>query len=226
MKKLLFILALAVLPALTFAQGAGGHVKRPVKKVQKSSPQRIQKKTTAQPAKDSPASMQTKPPPAVSQAIRQFFPVWGITLNETTIKQAKSMGYKVETHDDGSKSIYSHEISFRDDDKDGYFDHLFGYSPINVMKGFELSEEWKSKGFSWDNSYDRWIQVFKDLGFSINVIDEPKTKEFQGQKILRGSFMAISPDKTLEFLLGFHGGKDGYLTSSPRTLFSMAVGAK
>lgn len=31
MKKLLFILALAVLPALTFAQGAGGQIKRPVK---------------------------------------------------------------------------------------------------------------------------------------------------------------------------------------------------
>ena len=100
MKKLLFILVLAILPALTFAQGAGGQIKRPVKKVQQSSPRRAQAKKTAQPAKDSPASVPAKTPPIVSQAIRQFFPAWGITLNETTIKQAKSMGYKIETDED------------------------------------------------------------------------------------------------------------------------------
>ena len=219
MKKLLFILALAILPALTFAQGAGGQIKRPVKKTQQSSSQRTQTKKTAQPAKDSPASVPSKTPPVVSQAIRQFFPVWGITLNETTIKQAKSMGFKVETYEDGVNHVYSHGIDFRDDDKDGYFDHLLGYH-----FSFEIPEEWKSKGFSWDNSYDRWIQVFKDLGFSINVERELKVEEFQGRKTLSAMVIATSLDNTLKFVLGFCCGENGYQTSSPRTLSSIAVG--
>ena len=55
MKKCLLILLVVLLPQLTFAQGAGGQIKRPVKKVQQSSPRRAQAKKTAQPAKDSPA---------------------------------------------------------------------------------------------------------------------------------------------------------------------------
>lgn len=219
MKKLLFILVLAILPALTFAQGAGGQIKRPVKKVQQSSPRRAQAKKTAQPAKDSPASVPAKTPPIVSQAIRQFFPAWGITLNETTIKQAKSMGYKIETDEDGSKHCLTHNIDFRDDDKDGYFDHLFGYR----FTGFEIPEGWKSKGFSWDNSYDRWIQVFKDLGFSISIERGPTVEEVHGRKSLLAMVCADSPDKTLSFVLGFFAGEDGYLTSSPKTLSSIAV---
>ena len=217
MRKLLFILALAILPALTFAQGAGGQIKRPVKKQQTTSTTPAKKK---QPAKEAPANVPPKAPPIVSQTIRQFFPVWGITLNETTIKQAKSMGFKIETYDDGSKSIYSQGISFRDDDKDGYFDHLFGYN-----FNFEFPEEWKSKGFSWDNSYDRWIQVFKDLGFSMTIERELKVEEFQGRKTLSAMVIATSLDNTLEFVLGFCCGENGYQTSSPRTLSSIAVRA-
>jgi len=224
MRKLLFILALVILPALTFAQGAGGQIKRPVKKVQQSSLRRAQAKKTAQPAKDSPASVPTKTPPIVSQTIRQFFPVWGITLNETTIKQAKSMGYKIETNKDGSKHFVSHGADFRDDDKDGYFDHLGGISSILVSKGFELPEEWKSKGFSWDNSYDRWIQLFKDLGFSIKIERGPTVKEFEGRKTLSAMVIATSLDNTLYFVLGFDFG-ESYQTSSPRTIFSLYVGA-
>ena len=209
MKKCLLILLVVLLPQLTFAQGAGGQIKRPVKKVQQSSPRRAQAKKTAQPAKDSPASVPTKTP------------AWGITLNETTIKQAKSMGYKIETDEDGSKHCLTHNIDFRDDDKDGYFDHLFGYR----FTGFEIPEGWKSKGFSWDNSYDRWIQVFKDLGFSISIERGPTVEEVHGRKSLLAMVCADSPDKTLSFVLGFFAGEDGYLTSSPKTLSSIAVRA-
>lgn len=218
MRKLLFILALVILPALTFAQGAGGQIKRPVKKQQTTNTTPAKKK---QPAKEAPANVPPKAPPIVSQTIRQFFPAWGITLNETTIKQAKSMGYKIETYEDGSKHCLTHNIDFRDDDKDGYFDHLFGYR----FTGFEIPEGWKSKGFSWDNSYDRWIQVFKDLGFSISIERGPTVEEVHGRKSLLAMVCADSPDKTLSFVLGFFAGEDGYLTSSPKTLSSIAVRA-
>ncbi len=222
MKKCLLIILVVLLPQLTFAQGAGGQIKRPVKK-QQSSSQRTQTKKTAQPSKESPASVPSKTPPVVSQAIRQFFPIWGITLHETTIKQAKSMGHKIVTYDDGVKSVFIHSdkgVSFTDDDKDGYVDRLFGFH-----FNFEFPEEWKLKGFSWDNSYDRWIQVFKDLGFSINVEREVKVEEFQGRKTLSAMVIATSLDNTLEFVLGFCCGENGYQTSSPQTLSSIAVRA-
>ncbi len=169
MKKLLFILALAILPALTFAQGAGGQIKRPVKKAQQSSSQRTQTKKTAQPAKKSPANMQsTSLPVNNSLGIKQFFPVWGITLNETTISQAETMGYNIEVENDGTNIKYfrSHGLSFYDWDRNGYIN---GISSSESGEEYEFPDKWKSKGFSLDNSYDRWIQVFKELGFSISV---------------------------------------------------------
>lgn len=53
MRKLLFILALAILPALTFAQGAGGQIKRPVKKQQTTNTTTAKKGNRQQSARNS-----------------------------------------------------------------------------------------------------------------------------------------------------------------------------
>ena len=214
MRKLLFILALGILPALTFAQGAGGQIKRPVKK-QQSSSQRTQTKKTAQPAKKSPANMQTSSQAVNnSQGIKQFFPVWGITLNETTMSQAKAMGHNlvVDVFSSNSNKIRTHGFSFYDWDKNGYINGMSN----ELGEDYDFPDEWKSKGFSLDNSYDRWIQVFKELGFSVSVNKLPLEE-------INLQIEATSLDKTLSFVLSFSLGDNGDIvlfTFSARALTS------
>lgn len=157
-----------------------------------------------------------------SGGIKQFFPIWGMTLNETTWSQAEALGYNVKIWRDGpDRTTDVNRVSFWDHDGVGYFTSIYW-----THADSDFPNEWKSKGFSWDNSYDRWISVFSNLGFSINVKEQPTTKEYSGRNTLSANFVATSMDKTLEFDMNFNYGESGYLTSSPKSLYGITIRAK
>ena len=154
-------------------------------------------------------------------AIYDFFPIFGITLGETTWKQVEDMGNKVEIWKDGpTRKTYMEGISLWDDGGKGVFTRLFWIQPYD-NKAFPPL--WESKGFSWNNSYDEWLEVFKEQRFKIKVTEEPSQKEFSGRNTLSAKFEALSADGILLFKMDFDYGKEGFLKSSPKTLNSIIV---
>ena len=156
-----------------------------------------------------------------SSSINDFFPIWGITLGETTLKQAKKMGYVAEKEETASSS-YSYidveDIRCFDDNGSGVFSSLMWGRGDS-----DFSPLWRAKGFSWDNSYDEWMNVFKKLGFKITVTKQPCQGEFCGHKTLSAEFNALSPDELLLFELEFDYGESGHYTSSPKSLDTIWV---
>ena len=73
MKKLLFILALGILPALTFAQGAGGQIKRPIKKQQTTN-------TTPKKESEHQSARNSKLPPVIQNLVNNMVRVEGGTF--------------------------------------------------------------------------------------------------------------------------------------------------
>ena len=161
-----------------------------------------------------------EPNPIVSSSsLNDFFPLFGITLGKTTWKQAKDMGHKVEIGKDGpDRHMYVENIAFWDHDGEGIFTSLYW-----VYHHCDFSPLWKSKGFSWDNSYEEWLEVFKKLGFKIEVTEEPSQKKYSGRDTLSAEFWATSPDGALSFDLDFDYGDNGCYTSSPKSLYSISV---
>ena len=152
-------------------------------------------------------------------SISEFFPLWGITIGRTTWAQAKEKGYKVEIWEKGPGRVMSIGcFDFWDHKGSGVFT-----SASLLYSSSYFPPKWKSKGLSWNRSYDGWIKVFKNLRYEITVKDQPSIKEFQGRKTLSASFEALSPDSLLLFTLNFDHGENGYLTSSPKTLFFINV---
>lgn len=149
-----------------------------------------------------------------SSAINDFFPFWGITLGKTTWKQAEEMGFPVITYADGSQSINAGSLSFEDWKGEGVF------TMLHIEKSDPVPLKWKSMGFSWDNSYDEWVNVFKTLGYNINVKHQPKVLD---GNVLYAEFDALSQDGTLLFCMNFKYGENGSQTSSPNTLYSIIV---
>ena len=151
-----------------------------------------------------------------SSAIKEFFPIFGITLGETTWKQAEDLGNKVKIYEEGpSRLIHIEDLLFWDHEGMGIFTSLYWSHSYNNT---DFPPLWKSKGFSWDNSYDEWIDVFNKLGYNITVKQQPSQKEFCGRNTLSARFKALSSDGSLSFDLIFDYGDNGYLTSSPKTL--------
>lgn len=154
-------------------------------------------------------------------SINDFFPILGITLGESTCKQAEEMGYVVEKEETASSS-YSYidveDIRCFDDNGSGVFSSLMWGRGDS-----DFSPLWRAKGFSWDNSYDEWMDVFKKLGFKITVTKQPCQGEFCGHKTLSAEFNALSPDELLLFELEFDYGESGHYTSSPKSLDTIWV---
>ena len=143
----------------------------------------------------------------------------GITLGKTTWREAEETGCKVEVHKEGtSRLMHVGQIVFWDHDGVGVFTSIHWG---RLQRDFP--DSWKSKGFSWNNSYDEWIAVFEKLNFTIAVKVYPHVKSFRGIDHLRASFHAISPDGTLSFNLDFCYGEYGSLKSSPNTLYSIGI---
>lgn len=154
-----------------------------------------------------------------SFAIDDFFPIWGISLGKTTWEKAEEMGYTVKKSDNSpSKDMWIDNAFFRDWDNNGVFTSVIIYGD---EENFDFPPSWKSKGFSWDNSYDEWIDVFNNLGYQISVTQQPKQYEEDNNIMLSAEFEAISPDGLLKFELIFKRGNNGSLTSSPKTLYSI-----
>ena len=151
--------------------------------------------------------------------INEFFPVNGVTLGKTTWKEVEKMGSIVEILEKGPGRRANVEgVPFGDNDGTGVFTTAFW---SRFGNDFPLS--WRLKRFSFDLSYDEWMEVFKTLGFSITVTKQPCQKEFLGQDTLSARFEALSSDGLLLFEMHFDYGKDGYYTSSPKTLFCVFV---
>ena len=154
-----------------------------------------------------------------SSAIDNFFPLFGITLGKTTWKDAKEMGLKVSKFEnEESRTINVEDVDFWDHDGVGVFTSLYW-----TYDEHDFTPLWKSKGFDWNLSYDKWIEVFEKLGFDITVTRQPSQSIYSRRKVLSAEFEALSPDKALNFIMDFNYGENGNLTSSPKTLYAITV---
>ena len=154
-------------------------------------------------------------------SIDDFFPIWGVTLGKTTWKQAEDAGNVVKKWKDGPDrymDIGTGRITFWDHKGEGKFTQIYW----THTEG-DFPSHWKSKGFSWDNSYNTWLSTFRSLGFTINVTKEPETKYYDNRKTLSADVQALSKDGLLRFDLDFDYGKDGHYTSSPKSLYSIRI---
>ncbi|WP_051611863.1 DEAD/DEAH box helicase [Xylanibacter ruminicola] len=142
--------------------------------------------------------------------VDDFFPIFGVMLGKTTSEQAHELGYPDEVDEDTGEVFCNvdnihfiylgnilHEISWTRVDRD--FPSL-----------------WKSKGFSWEISYDEWIDVFLRLGYRIE--QRPEKLLNNGHITLRAFLDALSPDGHLEFNLFFYSWKNRFHTSLQNTL--------
>ena len=154
-----------------------------------------------------------------SSAINDFFPLFGITLGKTTWKQAKEMGYEVRRFkEEDSRNVNVEDVDFWDHEGEGIFTSLYW-----TYDESDFPPSWKSKGFDWNLSYDQWIEVFDKLGFEVTITRKPSQDFYSKRKTSSAEFEALSPDQSLRFIMEFNFEVNGYLTSSPKTLYSITV---
>ena len=170
--------------------------------------------TTSRPAVTSTHTTTVVAAPLTTYA--DFFPVYGVLLGKTTVSEARSRGLIVERI--GNYDSYSTDVKdlkLGDYDHDGCFEHLF-------LSGYdEIPEKWKQLGFDWQLSYDEWLELFQEMGFTIKHEKEPTVELYMGKNVLSAKFVATIPDQTLKITLEFNHNNltnEAYPTQSKSSL--------
>ncbi len=147
----------------------------------------------------------------------QFFPVSGLTLGVSNYADARRVGAVTTSSYPNCYEIA--DIDFWDHDKNGIFEHIY------IVKSDTMPREWSAIGMSWELSYNEWSQLFRGLGFTLNVTKAPTVKEYDGRSTLSAELQAVSPNGLLSFELNFNYG-DTHTTSGQGTLYGIRVDAE
>ena len=152
----------------------------------------------------------------------QLFPVWGITLGNTTVSDMKRLGFTVEPQSSGANYSRVHSIQFWDHSKDGVYETI--YFPVSTT----APDLWTSQGLNGSLSYNEYIRFFTSRGFTYKVTKEPQVKKWQNRNTLSANLMFYSNDGNYSFEIDFDYGNDngeGYSVDSKNTAYSFRVKA-
>ena len=152
----------------------------------------------------------------------QLFPVWGITLGNTTVSDMKRLGFTVEPQSGGANYSRVHSIQFWDHSKDGVYETI--YFPVSTT----APDLWTSQGLNGSLSYNEYIRFFTSRGFTYKVTKEPQVKKWQNRNTLSADLVFTSSDGNYSFEIDFDYGNDngeGYTVDSKNTAYSFRVKA-
>ncbi len=162
-------------------------------------------------------------------SLNDFFPVCGITLNKSTVKDAERQSYRyaeIKYFDGGCVIAYSkkgeyHGAQIRKEANSNLFTNIY------ITSSHIMFPEWSRLGFDFKLSYNDWISLFKKMGFTIIQTEEPQIKSWEhGPDYFYTKVVAISKDYSLKFELEFSFGSDGNTRYSRSTLYSISVYSK
>lgn len=154
-----------------------------------------------------------------SQKSSSLFPVYGITLGETTLSELSEMGYSVEKYDNIKSHCKVNDLSFWDHNGDRVVEVIY-------MTCYDFMPQiWQDNfGFDWKKSYNEWKRLLEDAGFIVSITQSPEIKLYQERNTFSAEFTAVK--NNLEIDLDFDFGNDkneGYSVDSKNSLFSIRI---
>lgn len=184
--------------------------------------------TIAEGTANAPVTASLEKKPEIPSSIDMFFPLEdGFVLGKTTVDDMKRKGYEVEEYKQDGAYVCDDPVlgcAYWDHNGDKVFEQIY------TTNSDKLPSKWTSEiGLSWSLSYDEIMNLFKKLGYTIEVINTPRTVEYSGRNTLQAEFIATAPDGHLVFRFGFNFGNDngeGYSTDSKNSLFRITITAK
>lgn len=190
--------------------------------LQEGVPSRLEGALVPAPGTSSATTAASSPSTSYSsdaKMIYRFFPVYGVTLGKTTVKEADKLSYTKKASN--KKARYVNDLAFWDHDEDGVFEEIY------MTKYEKMPEKWQNElGIYWDLSYDEWIDLLQKLGFKIEVKSPPKKEKYDGKDSFSAAMEAISTDNTIRLRLNFNYNRNGGTrTSSKGTLYAITVDA-
>ena len=150
--------------------------------------------------------------------LSKFFPVYGITLGQSTATNVKAKGFEVNKNDSGNQVGKVNGLYFWDFNGDDIFEHLY------FTDSTTLPDKWLNLGINWNLSYNQIVSKLKNLGFTVVKTEGPTIKKYSGRNTLSANVKFKAPNENFTIELDFDYGNEnneGYTVNSANSLYSM-----
>lgn len=159
----------------------------------------------------------------ISEAYSDLFPLWGVTLGETKVDQLARLGKRAGAINKNTGKPYDYyeinSINF------WYNGDGIAYSMYIARGIYQIPAQWNALGFSWDISYNQWMNLLNRLGYRVVTEQPPQIVEYNGHNSLSAKITATKQARIpIEIRLDFNYNR-GTTTDSQSTVYSISVKA-
>jgi hypothetical protein len=165
----------------------------------------------------------TYPPAGASKNAGDLFPLYGVTLGETTVDQLARLGTRSSSIDKDTGRPYKYIVI----NGTNFWHHGGGLADsIYIARGIHpIPEPWKASGFDWDISYNQWINLLQRLAYSVSIEEPPRVVRDGDHNSFSAKVSAVKHQRVpIQIQLNFNYSR-GTSTDSPGTLYSISVKA-
>jgi hypothetical protein len=159
----------------------------------------------------------------VSETHGDLVPLFGVTLGETTVGQLAQLGIRSSNIDKDTGRPYEYyeinKINF-------WYTARGTANSIYIARGIhQIPVQWNALGFDWQISYNQWVRLLQQLGYSVTSLESPQIVKYEGHNSFSAKISASKQARIpIEIKLDFNYSK-GTTTDSQGTLYSIDVKA-
>ena len=149
-----------------------------------------------------------------------FFPLYGVILGKTSVKDLAKLGTKAKGRDTDNQPYKYYVVN----DMNFWYDTNIA-THIYLTYTSPIPQKWRNCGLDWSLSYNEWLKLFKRLGFFVSNVELPKKEWYRGKRTLVAEFHAskkISNKTQLVFELHFNYSQKTSVNSKG-TIYSLRV---
>lgn len=152
-----------------------------------------------------------------------LFPLYGVTLGETTVNQLAQWGKRTSMINDRTGRPYE---CYAINGTDFWYDAGGVASHMYIARGIHpIPEPWRAQGFTWDISYNQWLGLLQRLGYAVNIETPPQITRYDGHASFSALIVAVKQARIpIRVKLDFNYSR-GTTTDAQGTLYSISVNA-
>jgi TIR domain len=177
-------------------------------------------KATA-PSRKVPSTLSSRSKSSSPDSLPSLLPLYGVIPGRTTQSEIAKIGQRTETIDDETGEPYRcYKVKGVDCwcfKTEKIVDQIF------LTDNRPMPEFWQKLGLQWKNSYDQWLSVLENLGYSLKVEEGPHIEQWEGHDSFSAEVIGrkegLYPHK---INLSFDYSR-GTATDSPGTLFKITL---
>jgi len=146
----------------------------------------------------------------------ELFPLFGVIVGQTTVQELARLGKK-DTSSYNFHLYTINEISFWYNERTGLSSH------VSFPYVIAMPQKWQDSGFSWERSYNGWIELANIFGWEVKVTKNPTLVKKYGRDYFNAELELYCVQNGIQYRIELQFDREGTSVNATNTLYSLTI---